>query len=906
MNFEIRKSNKAKLVRSLFGSIKRDNFKRFEELVNEHSWLFDFKNNKRENILFYAFENDSKKIIDFIIEKKPFLLKEKNILNINIVHELIAKNHSIDYFLEKLDLWSEQEKKFLFSNSDPQGNNLLLIAAKSGEKEILEKIIQVCPDFSSYQKHSNFYGQNLAHLMATNIKTDYSDISDKLSHELMVQLDNINGFSPLMLSAYHQNDKNFISFFKLSPQNQTSFLDNQLIHFAANNQNTRVIEFLIENDLCSNNLNKYGKTAINIAFSKGYENIARKIFEHNNQINKDDFVMSAKIADKDVDLFDKILNSKIQKELSQEDRNKFLEMLFLHGKYSAITQVKENKNTECFFNENINFSNLFTKTVIGKKDMINKIDLLLESKTELNKDEVKSVFKALEKLPSNQILSIVKKSTLLSKIKKEDNVALIALSLAKGISPYLVSNTLSLPINDELQSIIKQALKNTKHIEEEKHLENVEYWLGLFKDKQIVLKHYGMIASKSETPFHFIDEKFNFLPKEYKKDLVYYTITALFKKNDEISDDSIKIIEQYPSLLSNVYSGIIKVGKIPCNKKLIDILTKIEKPIISSNELGSFFNKTNDNQQQAINVIKETINLFDFKEINNVPEFCQLLISNPFHQEILDLIIEKIQDKDIFIESYLNNVTNLNNTEKIVKLISQHSNRDEIAKKITLEAINNDDFNNIELLKSLSNINFTKEDISRLAQSFIDESNYFACIKLQKCFESKFDINKLDLTKINWDKIELNCSTMNKDESFFDFLSINQVKITEKNLENMNNKFMLQIRDKNISFTTIDKYLHSLNNSIHKIEPYAMFEICSYVLERQFLNNPMAQFLSQKTFESIFDLVAKSTKGDLFEKLQNHKHYQIIDITSRVIMDKEILESDLKIKPSKNKKFNKI
>jgi len=906
MNFKIRKSDKAKLVRSLFGAIKRDNIKRFEELINNHSWLLDFKNNKRENILFYAFENNSKKIIDYVIEKKPNFLKEKNILNINIIHELISKNYPIDYFIEKLHLWTEEEKNVLFSNCDPQGNNLLLMSAKSGKKEILDKVIEICPDFKLYQKHSNFYGQNIAHLMSIHMKSQYGDISEILMPELMIQLDNINGFSPIMLSAYYQGSRNFISFFKLSPNSQKSFLDNELIHFAANNPNIRVMQFLIENKMYSNNLNKYGQTPLNIALSKGYSHIAKEILSYNEDINKDDFVISAKIADKDNILFDEILNLKVHKELSQEDKNKFLEMLFLHGKYNAIIQVKENKNTEHFFNENINFSSLFTKTVVGKKDMNNKIDLLLANKDKLNKEEVKSVFKALEKLPSNQILSIIKKSTLLSKIKQEDNVALIALSLEKGINPYLISNTLSLPVNDELQSIIKQSLKNTKNIEEEKHLGNIEYWLVLFKDKKIVLKHYGMIAAKSKDPFHFIDEKFNFLPKEQKKDLVYYTITALFKKNEDISEKSIKIIEQYPNLLSNVYSGILKVGKIPCNKKLIEILTTIEKPVISSNELGYFFNKTNDKHQQAINVVKDTINLFNFKDIKNMQEFCQLLISNQHHQEILDLIIDKVQDKDIFIEAYLNNAINLNNTDEIIKLVMQHSNSNEIAKNLILKSIQDDNFNNVELLKGLNNTKLTKEDILILAQSFIDDSNYFSCVKLQKCFEDKFDINKLDLTKINWEKIELNCSTMNKDESFFDFLSINQAKITEKNLENMNNKFMLQIRDKNISFTTIDKYLHSLNNSIHKIEPYAMFEICSYVLERQFLNNPMAQFLSQKTFESIFDLVAKSTKGDLFEKLQNHKHYQIIDITSRVIMDKEILESDLKIKPSKNKKINKI
>ena len=252
----LRATSPQRIIRSLFSSVKRNDIKKFQHIYSENKWILNFKDNKRENILYYAFENDSRDIIDFVLLENAELLKEKNILNLNILHDLIKKNKNIEYFIEKIKVWPQEELIKLFNNTDPQGNNLLLVAAKSGDVSILSNVVNICPNFKLLQEHLNHYGQNIAHVIATNFIDDITPVIDILSPKLISQLDNLNGFSPLMLASYYQNELNFKSFLNLMPKNQNSFLDNNLMHFAAHNKNIEVTSLLLEKKMFSNSKNK--------------------------------------------------------------------------------------------------------------------------------------------------------------------------------------------------------------------------------------------------------------------------------------------------------------------------------------------------------------------------------------------------------------------------------------------------------------------------------------------------------------------------------------------------------------------------------------------------------------------------------------------------------------------------
>lgn len=901
MDLQIKKVPKAKLIRSMFSAIKRDNLVRFEEIIKEYPELMHFKNNRRENILFYAFENNSRKIIDFVNNCEPGFIKEKNIRNLNILHELILTGKDLDYFFEMIEKWDQSSVQKLFLNNDPQGNNAVLMAAKYGKLENLLKVIKNCQSFNEIQLHSNIYGQTVAHFIASHITEECDEIIKMLSPELIRTLDNINGFSPLMLAAYYQKENNFKAFFDLNPEDQDSFFGNNLIHFAAHNQDKSIVNFLISKGIFKNNKNVAEQSPLLIALIKGHADTAKEIFEQakNELIYQEDIINAVKIYGKNPDLFSKIINNQKNEELSQENMNLFLDGLFLHGTKAAIIELENHeKYKHCL--AKANFNKLFSKTIAGKKDMSAKTNFLLEQRSILTKNETISTIAALETIPANQVKFILSNTDLVSKTLEENKVLFAGLCLSKGINPKIATSVLNVNNEVEIQRAIKRTLRNVKIEETSKHFQNIESWLKIVEDKQVVWKHYGRIIAKAPHPFLFLENNFKFLTRDDKKQLLYYAVTALFKDEKNISEDTFKIIENHKNLLSNVFVGIVKVGKIPTNKKLLEILPKIKYKELNSEDFINVLKKSNKKPKEVVELLKETISMFSLNNVVNMNEFCKSLINNPFHHEMMEEIILSIsfEQKDdlmfAYIDNYIQSPSATINMGVLEQLILSYEDSDSAISYAINKALSDEKFENVDFIKKikyLSNKNLLPH--IEYVQDSIKKEDFASCVKLQKVQDKEFEFKKIDFSEIDWNSIDRQVFTMDKSNKFFEFLSMNSTHLTKKQINVLTDSLLKNMKANIIAFETIDRFLNSLGKSINKIDDELLYKLSVDVLDTQCIKNAMTRFVSQNSFDSIFNSISQNKNGKFFEKIKENKNFILIPNETKIVISKEILEESL-------------
>ncbi len=68
----------------------------------------------------------------------------------------------------------------------------------------------------------------------------------------------------------------------------------------------------------------------------------------------------------------------------------------------------------------------------------------------------------------------------------------------------------------------------------------------------------------------------------------------------------------------------------------------------------------------------------------------------------------------------------------------------------------------------------------------------------------------------------------------------------------------------------------------------------------------MSKVLTQKSFDSIFESISQNKNGKFFEKIRGNENFNLIPRSSRVIMDKEILEATLENKETTAPKTKKL
>ncbi len=885
-----------KIISNMFLEIKKDNLENFENILNLYPALINFKNKKKENILFYAFEKNAKNIIDFILSKKPELLKEKNIIGLTIFQDLIIKNKDISYFLSKFNNLSDIEKMDFYKSHDPNGNNIFFFSTQNNDIKQLKTLIENCPNYKAIQDHQNEHGQNLAHFLAINMYQNIEELKDFLSSELMKKQDFLTGYTPIMIAASNQKKENFEILFNFINSEQISYNGNYLFHLAASN-NIEIIEFLNSKNLKTNRKNKLGQSALGISISKNKLDITETIFNlfKDEIIYAEDIVSITRISSKNKSLFTKIIHNPNNQFLNEEQKQKFLEGLFLHAEWDTIESIKNNEKFKGWFIER-DFGVLFAKSIAGRKDMQKKIDFLIQEKNILSTKESIAVTFAINTLPRNQIVYVLEKTNLLEKIKEEDKTLIASVFLERNID---ISN-LKIKMNESnaVQTIIKRNLKNSKiHLEEQ--MTKINDWLAIIKDENSVFKHYGKLISNLKDPFDFIEKNKKTLTKEKQKKLIFYTITSIIKSEEPISKEIKEIVSNYQMLLKSVIDGIIKYNKIPQNKEVIKLIE--DKNFIEQDSLINLLNK-NKNFEQVANFVSDNFNLFNLKDIN---ENLIIAIGNhPSGSIIFEVLLKNNKgNEDIFISKYLDLIgqEKIKNFNQDFLDIKKHKTKKikEAIEKNFFSIIENHEKVNTDFLYDLWNLSeSTIDEVSSFSNKLFEQQQFKQVNNLQKSIKKHFYFKELDFSKI--DLMNLHNSILINDSThkdFFELLIQNKNDFNFKQVNDFLFKFKEDLKENNISVGILGNFINSVDISVlKKSDQTLIYES----IKNGIIKYDNLDFISKSIEEDNFDLLCKSITGlpvDILINIKNSGFFEALDEETQITINKEVLDYKLDNKP---------
>lgn len=881
-----------KTISNLFLEIKKDNLENFENILNNNPTLINFKNKKKENILFYAFEKDSKKIINYILNKNPELIKEKNIIGLTILHDLVIKNKDLSFFLTKFNSLNDNEKMDFYKSHDPNGNNILFFSTQNNNIEQLKILIDNCPNYKLIQEHQNEHGQNLAHFLAINFSNNIEEIKNKLSLESMKKQDFLTGYTPLMIAASNQNKENFENFFNFIDSEQVSYNGNHLFHLAASN-NLDVINFLIENKLSTNKKNKLGQSALGISISKNKFDITEKIFElfKNEIIYAEDLVSLTRISSKNKPLFMKVISNENNQFLNENQKQKFLEGLFLHAEWDTIENIKNNEKFKGLFVEK-DFGVLFAKSIAGRKDMQKKIDFLIKDKITLSTKEAIAVNFAISSLPKNQIIYVLEKTKLLEKIKEEDKPLVASIFLERNIPISHINFKMN--ESSAVQTIIKNNLKSSK-INLEEQINKINDWLLIIKDENSVFKHYGKLIANLPEPFHFIEKNKKTLNKEKQKKLIFYTITSIIKNENPISEEVKEIVSNYQMLLKSVIEGIIKYNKVPQNKEVIRLIK--EKNFIPEESLINLIEK-NKNYEQVSNFVADHFDLFNISSLND--DLIVAIGNHPKGSIIFENILKQNRGKeDILISKYLDligqeKIKSFNHEFLDIKKHKTKKIKDAIEKNF-FSIIENHEKVNTDFLNELWNASeATIDEVSVFANSLFGQQKFKELNNLQKSIKKHFHFKELDFAKIDF--INLHNSFLindNTSKDFFDFLSQNKGDFTTKQIGDFLNKFKQESQENNISVGILGNFLNLCDvNILKKCDQDLILE----TIKNGIIKYENLDFISKSIEEDNFEILCESiTKMpiNILIEIQNSGLFEVLDETTKININKDILDYKL-------------
>ncbi len=890
-----------KIISQLFAEIKKDNLEKLEEILTLEPALIKFKNKKKENILFYAFEKNSKKIIDFLIDKNPDLIKEKNIIGLTILHDLVIKNKDLSYFFTKFNKLSDNEKMDFYKSQDPNGNNIFFFSTHNNNTIQIKELIENCPNYKLIQSHQNEHGQNLAHLLAINVSNNIKDVKEYLPKELFKKQDFLSGYTPIMIAATNQNRENFEVFFDFIGGEQISYNGNHLFHLAASN-NVNVVDFLIENKLYSNKKNKLGQSALGIALAKNKIDITEKLFElfKDEIIYSEDIIALTRISSKHKNFFLKAINNNNNQFLNEEQKEKFLEGLFLHTEWETIEQIKNSEKFKNFFTDK-NFGVLFAKSIAGRKDMQKKIEFLILEKDFLSTKDSIAVAFAINSLPKNQIKYVLEKTNLLQKIKKEDQVLIASVFLERNMDV----SSLNLQINEStaIQTIIKGNLKNSKVILEEQ-IKNINDWLKLIKDENSVFKHYGKIISNLKSPFEFIEKNKKLLNKEKQKKLIFYTITSIIKSDTPITEEVKEIVSNYQLLLKSVIEGIIKYNKIPQNKEVIKLIS--EKNFIEEDSLINLLEK-NKNTEQVADFIAENFNLF---KLNTCSDSLITSIGNHTNGAIIfeSLLKNNKGKEDIFISKYLDligqeKIKNFNHEFLDIKKHKTKKIKKAIEKNF-FAIIENNEKVNTDFLSELWNISeATIDDISTFANDLTEKQKFKQINNLQNSIKKFFHFREIDFTKI--DLMNLHHSIMindNTHKDFFELLVNNKTECNSKQIVDFLNKFNEESKENNISVGILGNFFNSIDsNTFKKVDTKMLFNTIRECVFKYDNLDFIAKSIEEDNFEILCNSITK-LPIDLLVEIKSSGLFEMLDEDSQITINKDVLDYKLEHKTIQQEK----
>lgn len=853
-----------------FSSIKNDNIQNYQKIIQKNPFFINYKNNKKENILFYAFEKNSIKIIDFILSDKKniSLILEKNSYNLNILQYLIQKKIDINYFLEKIKNFSIEEQINLLKAKDVQKNNIFFMAIKNQNNSNINKLIEKLKEFDLFNKMKNERNQNqqnILHILCLYYQENFLPIIENIEKNLKLEKDN-NDFSPIMIASYKQNFENFIQIYE---QQENS---HELLLLGANNKDEKVMNFLLEkNDINHFNFLEPYKHPLAIAISKKNIKIIPQILKKlNTKILPQYFCVS---LIKNYNFMPFLVNKIFENYQFEKDKYLEKELIlssFLNLNFENLVKIINKNNYDI---ENSDLDSCFKNTIIGKKDMVLKIHLLIKNGLSFNEKNLQYLLM----LPKNQIEFILNKTSIMKLLSKEHKSLLNFIVDYKNLNIDIPKYFLTKSIKKEIFQILE---KNLNFFNNQEQWNHIKQYLNTSEISTLFLKFaYG---EKSTNILLTLKKYFPLFQIKEKKEIFYKLVENIWlSEKSELSQYFFK----YKKILIKTFFNNLSENKIPKNDKFILFLKKQELKFIEENHIIQILNNITNDQ---LFFLKKINPLFIDKKFN-FEKISVSLLENQLGYEIWNFFSNKVDNQQEFVKKFLNYAI--------------------LKKEISLYEIKN-------FVKKLEDKNNLKEVyFNYCLQENIenDKINYFyylldmnAQLKLQKFWLENNYFNHLNLIKKDYlhsKKTELNIQYIINYEKIEDFIlwikNKKNIMINEE-LENYYKQIIIHFKEQSNDIM-LKNFLHVINEKINNFHEESIFELLQIIEEKE--KNLLTKLTGKYDKEIIFSQLIKYLKSEKLYLLE--KYTTLFSKENKIIFEKLKLSNQLE-KKLENKKLIKI
>lgn len=855
-----------------FSAIKHDNVKEFQKIIEQNSEFLKYKNQKKENILFYAFEKNSYQIIDFLLKNKNNLqlLIDKNNSNINILQYLIQKKINIDFFLEKIKNLNIEQQRQLLNSVDNQKNNILFLAIKYHSYSNIISIIEELKNFellSSMKNEKNIYQQNILHFLTLYHNDYFPQIVKDIDRKMKFEKDD-NNFSPIMIASYKQNFENFIQIYEDNSDFQ------QILSFGSYNQDEKIMDFLLE----QKNINDFqfseNQHPLAIAIIKKNIKIIPKILKKLNTKILPQYFLTLLIKNYNFMpyLIDKIIeNYEFEKNI--DNHRNILFGSFLNLNFEKLIKIM-NKNEINIENEQ---DNLFKNTIIGKKDMIFKINYLLEKGLVINS----KTLQYLLMLPKNQIEFILNKTNILNICPENHQEFINFIIDYKNLN--IEKKELIADQHKKVKIEIMNVLtKNCNFFNNKEQFLKIKKYLNTFEISKIFFKF--LYQNDSKDILQKIKKYFPLFELNEKKAIIYELVqnTWLHEKSD-ISQYFLK----YKKVLIQTFLKNIQENKIPKNEKFIASLKLKKIHFIQENEIINILNSLS-NIENSLSFIKKINSLFQEEKLQ-FDKVSLALIENQYDYNIWNYFYEKVDKQQLFAETFLNysilrkNIT-LTEIKNFIKKLENKNDIQKIAFKYCIQ-------DNLEIDKFNYFYNFLENQKQIELQHEYLANNYFCHLNLIKNIQLKTYNTKLNIKKL------LN---LNQEKEYIKWLTDNINNFSKEELENHYDQLLNYFIDEDNDAILVN-FLKIAGTKINDIEQKSLIKLLDNIKEKDltFLQKLTKQYHADEIF---YELI-QSLKKDNFYLLENYSF--LFSKENQIIFEKIKLSDSLKNK-EKNKNVVKI
>lgn len=860
-------------IHKLYSIIKSNKIIEFKEIIEKNPELLLFKNTNNENLLFYAFLQKSNDIIKYINDLKPDFINEKNKKNISIFEKLIIRNKP-----DILENYFSIIQDDLLKNEIKNNPSLLELAINNLSHSSWDIFFLNLKHIFPKESYSyiNKSGNSLLHLIAKSNRSYFLDIIPHIDKSLFNTKDNDFGDTPFLSACKKSSLKIYNSYLTHSNINELSFFGNNSLHYASINEDSTIIKSILLNNGISNPnaKNLYNDSPLmNCIVYKNEDNFSILLDKYAD-INEElafSLINSTKIFN--LNFLYSLTDIQIS-NLSIQNRTDILNYCFKKYSFDEFNNISEKFNLINNINPD-NISTLYKSTLIGKKDMDKKVNLLLPF---IYKDDnLKS--KTLSILPSNQILFLLNNTNLLSKFNDLDYLYLYAIGNSKNSLNVL--KYINIDINENnfsfdnyINSIFSKSKKTQGFINIINNIKEVD---STFYDKLSI----NVILSNDKALIYSTLKKI--LSKEDKKKFIF-SLTHNIMINKENNENYFNIFYN-KNLIKNYLKENFDYDSY-ANPKFFNHLINF----LSDNEKIDILINLISHKNTLYNTVDSSfINNLSLQDIN----FNNLKLNN---WKILNYYFKDTIFYDSLLKSYTDNL--LNNTNLIsefnyyyndsnIMLIS-NDNIEKIIKDNLSYILNSD-------LKYLFEFKY-KEISNSLFLTYFNENNYNNCILLHQ--KKLIDINTLNL---NFDK--------GKDiNSYFTFLqkisndlSIKQINQILTNFHNNINTYKLDYEESYY----INKYLHIFNDRIEDIDNNLLIKICNHVILKNDYND---ESLFSIDLNSILNTVLNDKKTDKLTDLHKKEiiNHKLINNENKSIINYNNIFNDINMQNIKQPKRIKI